>query len=169
MANPLELGSVSPPAPNPDAGQTGDAGNALQQGAPPQGQQPQQPPAPNSAQTVAALRHFDAVKEELTVLLKNPSLGKSDLHSQIIDGVTSLVAKRILSPATAVMQLSKVPSNPIEQRKMLQEQMAQVVQAERAIIAHHGAGFAGQGPEPTPSADSHMDDIAGLHANYSGK
>lgn len=160
MANPLELGNVSPPAPNPDAG------NALQQGAP---QQQQAPSPPNHEQTVAALRHFDAIKGELSILLKNPSLGKSDVKSQIIDGTTKLVSKRILSPAEAVIQLSKVPTDPLQQRKFLQSLMMQTIQSERAIIAHHAIGFAGQGPMPTPSSDGHMDAMQSLHANYGGK
>jgi hypothetical protein len=161
MANPLEIGSESPAPPNPDAG------NALQQGAP---QQPQQAPAPpDHAQTVAALRHFDAIKGELSVLLENPSLGKSDMKSAVIDGVTKLVSERIISPAQAVIQLSQVPTDPIQQRKWLQAQMIQTVQAERAIIAHHAMGFAGHGPELTPSADSHMDTMAALQNNYGGR
>jgi hypothetical protein len=161
MANPLEIGSESPPPPNPNAG------NALQQGAP---QQPQQAPAPPThEQTVAALRHFDAIKGELSVLLNNPSLGKSDLKSGIIDGVTKLVSERIISPAQAVIQLSQVPTDPIQQRKFLQQQMAQTVQAELTIIAHHAQGYAGQGPMPTPSADDHMDHMAALQSNYGGK
>lgn len=163
MANPLEMNLAPPPAPNPDAG------NALQSG---QGQ-PQQPqqaaPAPTHEQTVAALRHFDAIKEELTILLKNPALGKTSVKSQIIDGVSSLVSKRIISPAIAVMQLSKVPENPLEQRKLIQQQMEQTIQAERSILAHHAIGFAGGGPEPTPSADGHMDTMAALNAKYGGQ
>lgn len=165
MANPLEGFGVSPPPPNPDAGAS--AGNALQQGTPGQGQQ-QAPAAPNSAQTVAALRHFDAVKGELTTLLNNPALGKSDIKSQVIDGVTKLVSERMMKPADAVIQLSQVPTDPIQQRKWLQGLMAQTVQAERGILAHHAMGFAGQGPEPTPSADDHMDHLSQLQANYSG-
>jgi len=163
MANPLEIGSVSPPAPNPDAG------NALQQGVPQQGAPQQQAPPPSHAQTVAALRHFDAVKSELETLLKNPALGKSDVKTSVIDGVTKLVADRILSPAQAVIQLSQVPTDPIAQRKFIQQQMMQTVQAEHAIIAHHAIGFAGQGPEPTPSGDDHMDSMQALHVNYGGK
>lgn len=160
MANPLEVGSTSPPPPNPDAG------NALQQGAPQQ--QAQQSSPPDHAQTVAALRHFDGIKEELEVLLKNPALGKTSIKSQIIDAVGNLVGKRLMSPAIAVMQLSKVPDQPLEQRKMLQQQMMQTVQAERGIIAHHAMGYAGQGPEPTPSSDNHMDVMGELNTNYSG-
>lgn len=165
MANPLEIGSVSPPAPNPDAS------NALQQGAPQQQPQPQQQqaPAPTHEQTVAALRHFDAIKAELTALLNNPALGKSDIKSQIIDGVTRLVSERIISPANAVIQLSQVPEDPIQQRKALTQQMVQTVQAERAVLAHHATAFAGRGPMPTPSADNHMDSMAALHSQYGGK
>lgn len=161
MANPLEVGMTSPAAPNPDAG------NALQQGAP--AQQQNAPPPPTHAQTVAALRHFDAIKGELTTLLKNPALGKSDMKSAIIDSVTKLVSERMIKPAEAVMQLSKVPEQPLEQRKALQQLMAQTVQAERGIIAHHAIGFAGGGPEPTPSADDHMDHMTALGQQYGQK
>lgn len=163
MSNPLEIGMTSPAPPNPDAGT-----NALQQGAAPQ-QQQQAPAAPNSAQTVAALRHFNAIQDELNVLLKNPGLGKSDIKGAAIDGVSKLVAQRIMKPAEAVIELSKFPSEPIQQRKYVQQQMMQTVQAEHAVIAHHGAGFAGGGPEPTPSADDHFEHMSQLHANYGGK
>ena len=163
MANPLEVGSVSPAPPNPDAGS-----NALQQGAPQQ-QQQAPPSPPDHIQTVSAMRHFDAIRDELSILLKNPSLGKSSIKPAVIDGVTSLVSQRIISPAQAVIQLSQVPEDPIQQRKFLQQQMMQTVQAEHTIIAHHATGFAGGGPEPTPSADNHMDTMAGLHTQYSQK
>lgn len=168
MANPLEVGMVSPPAPNQN-----DNGNALQQGAP--AQQQNAPPPPTHAQTVAALRHFDAIKGELKTLLANPALGKSDIHSAIIDGVTNLVGKRIMAPAEAVMQLSKVPENPLEQRKFLQAQMMQTVQAEHAIVDHHrntnlGSGdWATESQQHNTNPDNHMQDMSALQANYGGR
>lgn len=162
MANPLESGMVSPAPPNPNAD-----GNALQQGAPQQ-QQNAPPPAPSHAQVVTTLRHCDAVKAELKTLLSNPALGKSDLKDPIIDGVTSLVSRRLISAAEAVQELSKVPENPLEQRKFLQGIMMQTLQTERAVLAHHAMGFAGGGPEPTPSADNHMADLKALRGNYNG-
>src|SRR5262249_4695331 len=131
MANPLEVGSVSPPPPNPDQQ------NALQGGAAPQ--QAMQA-APSLQQTVAALRHFDAVKRELGVLLGNPAIGKSDAKSQIIDGVMNLVSERFMSPEEAVITLSKVPENPLQQRKWLQTTLAQTQQSENAVLDHFGAG-----------------------------
>lgn len=169
MGNPLNSTGGPPPAPNPDAG----SGNALQQGAPQQPQQ-QAPASPTHAQTVAALRHFDAVKGELRTLLSNPSLGKSDLKSQIIDGTTKLVSERMMSPADAVMQLSKVPTDPLEQRKWLQGLMMQTTQAEAAIVDHHRNTNLGSGDWATESQrhntnpDNHMQDIAALTANYQG-
>lgn len=161
MGNPLDGFGTSPPAPRPEAD-----GNALQQGAPAQAQQA--PAPPDHAMTVAALRHFDAIKGELSVILNNPSLGKSDLKSAFIDGTSKLVADRILSPAQAVIQLSQVPEDPLAQRKWATQMMQQTVQSERTILAHHAMGFAGQGPQPTPSADNHMDVMSALHSNYSG-
>jgi hypothetical protein len=171
--------SPNPPPPEqiPDISQ----GNALMSGAPPmqqnalmgngapgvQSSPPAQPSPPTHAQTVAALRHFDAIKGVLTPLLQDPALGKSSMKSQIIDGVTKLVSERIISAGKAVDELSKIPADPLLQRKILQGMMQNAIQAERVILAHHAMGFAGQGPEPIPSTDSHMDYITALHANYS--
>lgn len=163
MANPLETGSVSPPAPNQN-----DNGNALQQGAPAQ-QQQQAAPAVSHQELVSGLRHCDAIKSEVEKLLRLPSLGKSSIKSQVISAVTDLVSSRILTAANAVTQLSSFPDAPLDQRKALQQQLMQTVQTERTLIAHHAMSNAGGGPEPTPSADSHLDDIASLHANYSQK
>lgn len=168
MPNPLESGPMPPPA----QGAEPVPGNALQQSGPPMAGTPgnaARPPAPTHAQTVAALRHFDAIKGELTTILKNPALGRSDVKSQIIDGVAKLVSERMISPGQAVIQLSQVPTDPLQQRKWIQTQMMQAVQAERGIIAHHAIGFAGQGPEPTPGRDDHMDTMAALQSNYGGK
>lgn len=166
MANPLEIGNVSPPAPNPDAG------NALQQGAP---QQPQKaPPPPSHAETVAALRHFDAVKGELKTLLSNPALGKSDIKSAIIDGTTKLVAERMIKPADAVIQLSQVPTDPLQQRKWLQSLLMQAVQAEHGIMDHHrntnlGSGdWATESQQHNTNPDNHMQDMSALAQNYGG-
>lgn len=172
MANALEPGNAPPPIPQQDSS------NALQQGGAPQqpGQPgPAMPPPPTHAQTVAALRHFDAIKGELTPLLNDPALGKSDLKSQIIDGVTKLVGERIISAATAVQQLSQVPSDPLQQRKYLQNMMQQTMQAENAIVEHHrntnvGSGdWAKESAQHTGSPDNHMDDIKALGAQYGGR
>lgn len=166
MANPLESGSVSPVPPNPDGG------NPLQGGA----QQPAAaPPPPSYEQTVAAMRHFDAVKGELTTLLNNPALGRSDVKSQVIDGTTKLVAERFISPEQAVMQLSKVPTDPLQQRKWLQTMMAQTVQSENAVLDHYGAGNPHLGAVSDHMAknhgkrDDHMAHLSALASNYGGK
>lgn len=166
MPNPLEMGGP-PEAPEI---QQAPQGNALQSGAPgqPGAAAPQQAPAPNHQQTVAALRHFDAIKDELVALVRNPDLGKSSIKSAIIDATTSLVSKRIISPTSAVQQLGKVPDAPLEQRKWIGTMLQQTLQSERAILAHHAMAFAGGGPEPTPSDDNHMDAMQGVMAHYSG-
>lgn len=138
-------------------------------------QQPATPSPPTHEQTVAALRHFDAIKGAIAPLLADPALGKSDMKSKIIDGVTKLVAERIISAGTAVDQLSKVPADPLEQRKTLQAMMQQAQQAENNILDHYGHGnpslgevhehFGGRGGG---SPDDHMEHIKALHANYSG-
>lgn len=169
MANPLEIGSVSPPAPNPDAG------NALQSSGPPAAAQgaPQQPaPAPTHAQTVAALRHFDAIKNELTVLMKNDALGKSSIKSQIIDGATKLVSERVMPAAQAVPLLASVPDDPIQQRKWVQRYLINAIQSEHAILDQHrntnlGSGdWASESQQHNTNPDNHMDDMKSLGDQY---
>lgn len=171
MANPLEIAGGPPQAPLPDNPQ-----NGLQQGQPSQGAPGQpMPPPPSHAQTLAALRHFDAIKGELHRILKDPAVGKSDMKSRIIDGVTKLVSERMISPAQAVMQLSQVPEDPIKQRQWLQTMMAQTVTAENAILDHYGQGNASLGDVQGHvssmdhgSGDDHMDHMAALQQNYGG-
>jgi hypothetical protein len=166
MANQLEIGGP-PPAPDIQAPPQPDS-NPLQSGA-----SAAAAPAPTHAQTVAALRHFGAIKEELGTLLKNPALGKSSIKSAIIDGTTKLVAERIISPAQAVMQLGKVPEAPLEQRKWVQMMMAQTIQAANAVLDHHAAGqhgpvdFAQDHPGDDYNPDDHMSHMDALMGQYS--
>lgn len=166
----------TPPAPNPDA-QMGQG--ALQGGngapgpmAPPQGGQPQQPPpmpAPTHAHTVAAMRHFHALGEPLEAALKDPDLGKSDIKGKVIEGMTKLVARRIISPAQAVTQLATFPERPFDQKRWLGDHLMQIKQAELGVLSHHGMAFAGGGPEAGPHPDNHMQDVAGMmQAHYAG-
>lgn len=132
-------------------------------------QMPAQAPAPSHAQTVAALRHFDAILGQLTTLLKNPDLGKADMKSNIIDGMTKLVADRMIAPTQAVDQLSKVPDRPFDQKKWTQERANETMVARNAIIAHHAAAFAGAPAEQTPdNSDDHMNVMQSMMQQHYG-
>lgn len=125
------------------------------------------------AQTVAALHHFDAIQKEIEGLLKSPEVGRSSIKSAIIDGATSLVANRIISPAQAVQQLGTVPDDPLEQRKWLRKQLEQTVQAENIVLAHRSASTqGGSAPEEDHAAqydpDTHIDTMVGVHSQYKG-
>jgi hypothetical protein len=130
---------------------------------------PQQP-APTHAQAVAALRHFAAIQGVLSSIMRDPALGKSDLKSKIIDGVTSLVAERIMSPATAVSQLADVPSEPFKQKQWLQQHLETSIVASNAVLDHHRAAHAGvpdsQIDMKSGGADSHMDDMKAMMAQH---
>lgn len=154
--------------------------NSLQQGPAPQGapqggpQGAPPPPPPSHAQTVAALRHFDAIKGELHKLLKDPELGKSDLKAKIIDGMTILVSNRMVPATQAVTQLASVPSDPIKQRQWASALMQQTTQAENVILDHYGQGNPSLGDVhghvagmDHGSGDDHLNHMAALHTNYS--
>lgn len=170
MGNPLEGVMTSPAAPNPDAGSNGS--NALQQGAPAQAGPQKAPPAPTHAQTVAALRHADAIKNELSILLKNDALGKSSIKSAIIDGATKLVAERIMPASDAVPLLASVPDDPIQQRKWVQQHLMNAIQSEHAVLDQHrntnlGSGdWATESQQHNTSPDNHMQDVKALGAQY---
>jgi hypothetical protein len=163
----LEGDMATPPAPDMHHMQ----GPLMAPNAPPGqgGQPPQAPPAPTHAQTVATLRLFQAVISELNQIAKNPDLGKASVKSQIIDGTSKLVAERLISPAAAVTTLATVPEKPYEQKVWIQNQMQQTMVARAAVLAHHAAAFAGQGPQPTPDTDGHMDDVNSMVASHYGQ
>ncbi len=163
MPNPLDM---APVAPDPQGG------NPLQQGAPAQPGTPipqqQEMPAPTRQQTIVALRHFSAIEEQLEPLLRDPDLGKSDLKSKIIDGVTRLVSTRMLTPAQAVLELGNVPDKPLDQRKWAQQQMQQTQQAKAAILEHYRQSPHQDEGTELPHADDHMQDLQGLMSHYKG-
>ena len=176
MAGVLDAGGDQPSVPQPDAAMQ-QANGVLGSGAMPSpptvpGQgQAQQIPAPTHGQTVAALRHFDAIQTELAILLKDPAIGKSNLRSKIIDGVTKLVSDRIMTPGSAVAQLASVPDEPFQQRKWLEMHLLQSMVAKMKILSDHGKAFGGT-PESqidkTSSPDDHLADMQGVMGHYGG-
>lgn len=174
MAGVLEAGGITPPAPRPDQAQSSSTNGVLsapamsapQMGAP---QQQAPVPTPTHGQTVAALRHFDAIEAELAKILKDPAIGKSNLKSKIIDGVTKLVADRIMTPGNAVSQLASVPEEPFQQRKWLQTHLIQAVIAKVKVLGDHAKAFGGT-PEPmidkTSYPDNHLADMQGVMGHY---
>lgn len=173
MPNALSsLGSGPPPAPNPRPMQSSAGGSALAPNNSPNNSpnaQPQQVPAPSHQQTVAALRHFDAIERELRGLLADPDLGKTDMRSQIQDGAVKLVAGGIMTAAQAVAQLTTVPDRPSDQRKWVEQHFQQVIQSADLVLDHHRAAFAGQpAPAQVAGPDQHADVMSGLLQHYQG-
>lgn len=177
MGNPLLPALSENPAP-PDIPQPTAAqgkANPLMPGGMPQeapgGQQPSQPqlpPAPSHGQTVTALRHFSALEEELSGIMKDPDLGKSDVRSEVIDSMMRLVGEGIVTAPNAVMELSTLPDKPYEQRAWVNQHFLNVVMAQNAILAHHQMGaMTGQnvGGEDPDQAD-HAQIMSSLTSKY---
>lgn len=158
---PGALQSVNPPLPNPDA----DSGVKPGSGTPASAQIP----APTHAQTVTALRHFAALKTQLETALADPDLGKASMKSKIIDGMTKLVAQRMIAPGEAVSTLSTFPDRPFEQKTWLMDHLRNIMQARDLVLTHHAAAFAGMEPQPAPSPDDHIAILDGMRqAHYPG-
>ena len=167
---PEQPGPPAPSNPLQAAGQSMPAGGAP--GMPQQGMQ-QQAPAPSHAQTVAALRHFDATRRTLEGLMKNPNIGKTDIKSAFIDGMVKMVSTHIMKPAEAVTVLASVPRDPQGQRKWVQTHYQATMKAEDTVLAQHAATAQSSGDFATDDAstpranpDNHTDDMAGLMGHY---
>ena len=193
MPGALSSNIMPPPAPNPNAGDGAGVlgasplagmgapagGSALGgAGAPgagpgaasaPPGAAPP-PPPPGNAQTVAALRHFSVIENEVKKLLADPECGKSDMRSEVIDGMTGLVATGITTAPNAVKTLGDFPDKPFDQKKWLETRLSEAVQASNAVLQHHRMAFAGQDmPETdTYDPDNHAGTMDSLIKQYQG-
>lgn len=140
-------------------------------GTPPQ--MPAPAPAPTHDQTVAALRHLHAVAGELKTILKDPNLGKADIKSSLIEAASKLVGSRILSAAQAVQQLAQLPERPFEQKQWIEQQYAQTVDAQAAVLQHHRSQAMGTGDYDlesllhTSDPEKHQETMRGMmQAHY---
>ena len=128
-----------------------------------------QPPTPTHGQTVAILRHMHAIQKELTAIMKDPAVGRSNVKSKIIDGVANLVSSRMITPGDAVSQLASVPDQPFQQKQWLELHLAQSVIAQLKVLNDHGKAFGGA-PEnmvdKTSDKDNHLNDIQGAMGHY---
>jgi len=171
MSNPLST-SASPQAPEPQQAGAQQGANALagpSQSSAGAGKSVASIPAPTNAQTVTALRHFSAIEQELSELMKDPDLGKTDMRSKVIDGMTRLVSEGLVPASGAVRDLGTFPERPYDQRVWVNKHFMNTVMAQVSILAHHQAGAAtGQNVEPdwTADPDDHQSIIAGLTARY---
>jgi hypothetical protein len=169
MANAL-MGGGLPPIPRHDQQPSQSVQPAP--ATPAQQQQQQQMPAPNHQETVAALRHFMAIVDRLKTLAKDPALGRSDCKSQIIDGMTSLVAERMMSAPQAVAQLGNVPADPAGQRKWVAQMLQQTITAQNNVLDHHVAAHPAtfdwehESQHQPGSSDDHMQTMTGLAGRY---
>lgn len=162
-------GQQAPPALGAPQLGVGAGAPALSAGQP---QQQQQIPAPTHAQTMAALRHFDAIRTQLQKALRDPDVGKSNIRRRITDGMAELVADRVMTPDIAVKTLTDVPDVPFQQKQWLIGQYKAALQAEVMILAHHGAAHQGV-PEhmidQRADPERHLEDIAAVRQMFGGR
>lgn len=131
-------------------------------------------PAPSHAETVATIRHMQAIISELRTLMKDPNLGKTDMRSAIIDGAAKLVSSRILTPSEAVQQLSQVPDRPFDQKKWIEQNYMQSVQAISSVLQHHAQSAVGTGNYDleslmhTSDPDKHQETMRNMLSTHYG-
>lgn len=183
----LGAGNATPQAPNP---QPNEPSVSLGMGSAPQiaprgmalgggGQQQQQPqqqqqqiPAPTHAQTVAAMRHFWAIRDVIAEVMQDPALGKSSVKKRIVDGVAELVANRILTPGDAVKELMEVPERPYDQKQWLIDADRMARQAQIAVLDHYAYGHQGVAAhliDRESDPEDHLDHMAGLMEQFRGR
>jgi hypothetical protein len=131
-----------------------------------------QQPAPGHEQTVAGLRHFAAIRDQLTEISKDSDLGRVSVKGKVIDGMTKLVAERVMTAGDAVVQLAAFPEKPHDQKLWVAQHLATNTQAQAALLDHHRATHVGTGEwalesqTPRANPDDHRDHIGALMEHY---
>lgn len=149
----------------------GGPGPGVPQGAvgPPQGQ-PAPTLAPSHAQTVAGLHHFQAIENQLRLIMQNPKFGKDDIKSDVLDGLVRLIGSQDMKPTEAVETIKDFPVAPGLQRQWVEQKFMQVNQAREMMLMHRQASAMQEDPTAQPgtawSPDSHGDHMAGLLGHY---
>lgn len=161
----------------PDGGAQPGNTNALAGGAqagPQQPQQPQQMPAPSHEQTVCALYQSGEIQKRMSKLLSNPTLGKKDARSAIVDAALELSQDGLVSVPHVVEQMKGLPSDPAGQLKWVQMQVLLSKLTQRAVLDHHlnasapSLDFASDSKSLMGKKSNHADVMGGLIEHYKG-
>jgi hypothetical protein len=161
-----------PPPQGMPGGAMPASGPGMPQGAPgaPQGQGAPPTLAPTHAQTVAGLHHFQAIENQLRVLMQNPKFGKDDIKSEVLDGFVRLIGSQDMKPTEAVETIKDFPVAPVLQKQWVEQKFMAVNQARQLMLAHRQAAAAQEDPNAPPaaawSADNHADHMTGLLGHY---
>jgi hypothetical protein len=105
------------------------------------------PPAPTYQQTVSAVRHMARLERDFRGVLAEPNIGKADVKGAFIDVMADLMGHGFSTLPQVLDMLKKFPTNPLEQRKWLEQQVASNEQAQAALLQQHAAAF----PEANPA------------------
>jgi len=166
------------PAQEPEQQGTNEQSPLFGQQAQPQGgqQQPQQPPAPNHAQTVAGLRQIAFFQKRWKELLDDPDVGTKNIRPAILEVLADTLSDGYASLPQILNTMKSLPSDPLQQKQWLEKHYADDEKAEGMLLQHHAAANPGVADWPTEQAKlaqskpaDHLKTIASLQAHYKSR
>ena len=152
------------PAPQQQMQQPNQLGGIMQG----QQQQPGQPkPQITKQQVIAGLHHLGAFTKQMSPILRNPEIGKSNIRPKIFDASAALIGQGIFSVPEVMNGIKDLPDDPLGQKKWLEQKLAGVMMAEKKLVSDYIAQGPGAEPQgPDWSEDTHRDHMGGLMSNY---
>jgi len=119
-------------------------------GAPAGGGPAAQPPAPDHAQTVAAITHLGEFQRRFRALQAIPDIGKASIRGEVIDMMADVMGDGLVTLPQVMSQLKTFPSDPLAQKQWVDKHYQNTAQALQTILAQHAQAFPRTGLEPVP-------------------
>lgn len=146
MASLLSKPNAQPvPAADMDNGQQQAFSLASLMGMKPNQQGQQQPgaPQPSYEQTVAAIRHMGAFQRGWQQILETPNIGKADVRGPFVEMMADLMGEGFITLPQSMTLMKTFPSDPLQQRKWVEEHLQRDEQASVMILQHYAAAAQG--------------------------
>jgi hypothetical protein len=136
------------------------------------------PPAPTYQQTVSAVRHMARLERDFRGILAEPNIGKTDVKGPFIDVMADLMGEGFSTLPQVLDMMKQFPTNPLEQRQWLEQQVSNNERAQVALLQQHAAAFPEANPAESmaalqaargPLGRDHADTLAALSGHYKAR
>jgi hypothetical protein len=136
------------------------------------------PPAPDYQQTVTAVRHMARLERDFRGILAEPNIGKTDVKGPFIEAMADLMGEGFNTLPQVLDMLKQFPTNPLEQRQWLEQQVNRNEQAQALLLQQHAAAFPEANPAEAnaalqsagePLGREHSDTLSALGDHYKAR
>jgi hypothetical protein len=116
------------------------------------------------------VKRFSAIQNALREVMQDKDFGRANVRPKLLDEGSKLLAARVLSLPELMSQISNFPTDPLQQKQVVQQIYNSAQQAEAHVLDAHGSAIAaGKLPPdggPKYDAGEHEQHMQGLLAHY---